>query len=158
MSPLHECSLYNCIEVDQKKSVQERNESLKLMVEHRNIHLKGVRLLVSKNETEFFTAVVRLLDENGASLAEKEQFFQGVKLNTRSYSTSFYGRDVKFNVPVLIWKSSKYTIEVTIRESIYSKVFPMSKEPLAVVKKDDFYFTFEGNSRQIYQLLFYTLN
>ena len=152
VSTLRECSLYTCMEVDQKKSVQLRNESLKLMVEHKDIHLKGVRLLVSKTEKQYFSAVVLLLDKNGGTLAEKKGSFPVVKLNILN---PFYGFDVLFNVPVLIWKSSKYTLEVTIRGRC---VFPMSKEPLAVVKQDDFYFMFEGNSHQIYQLLFHTLN
>ena len=63
----------------------QKSEGLvEFVVEPRNVHLKGVRLLTSNIENGSFSAVIRLLDENGDEVEAKEGTFEG-KVMTRNH-------------------------------------------------------------------------
>ena len=158
--PLHQCNLYptygNLLESNILRSNIWRCEvDLKFVVEPRNIHLKGVRLFAGSKEYQSCYAEVRLLDENGDELTAKVGTFKGNVKVRSEHKKDFYGYDVIFEVPVLIWRSSKYTIQV---QNLKGGETEIITERLAAVEENGVYFIFQGNSRHIYQLLFHKLN
>ena len=155
--PLHQCNLYptygNLLESNILRSNIWRCEvDLKFVVEPRNIHLKGVRLFAGSKEYQSCYAEVRLLDENGDELTAKVGTFKGNVKVRSEHKKDFYGYDVIFEVPVLIWRSSKYTIQV---QNLKGGETEICTERLAVVEENGVYFNFQGYSRHIYQLLFH---
>ena len=133
-----------------------REDSLRFVVEPRDIHLKGVRLFASVKEDKEFRAVLRLLNNNGDLLATKEGTFKNdhcsdaiFVVHSQEPRTEYYGFDVMFEVPVLIRKTSKYKIEVELQGPQF-----IETNRLRVVNKDGIYFNFDGTSRRISELLF----
>ena len=154
-SHLHRCSLYEEIAVIENSFCMGQIENLRFMVEPRDIHLKGIRLYASVANEEF-SAVVRLLNDNGDLLATKEGIF--LQEDDCSGASKSAGFDVMFEVPVLICKTSRYKIEVELEPVHGAGINDIKTDRLPVVNKDGFYFNFEGTSHQITELLFHTLN
>ena len=162
---LHQCSLHKYIRKDDSSIVGspymlvEGKEDLQFVVEPKNIHLKGVRLFTGKIGKHGFSAVVRILDENGGKVGVKEGTFAGEVIAHNQFGCDIIrGFDVMFEVPILIWRSAKYRIEVHIQTLHGTRACQITTDPLAVVEEAGVHFIFKGSSRHIYQLLFHTLN
>ena len=156
---LHRCRLYENMKVTEKiKYYTELNEDLRFVVEPRDVHLKGVRLFASKETTEAkYSAVIRLLNDNGDLLTTKKGTFQSAMECSGANDTKYAGFDVMFEVPVLIRKTSKYKLEVKVQRFAYVAIEQICTDRL-VVYKDGIHFNFEGTFYQIRELLFHTLN
>ena len=141
--------------------VKKINESLDIMVEPRNIHLKGVlsitKAINSSSTTPGptrSTADVQLLDGEGNQIAAKTGTFRPDGEVLREGQTA-HGIAVYFDQPVLLWKSSTYTLKIKVGVDANLK---LSTDLESVVKVDGLYFNFEGTSRFVQKLLFLKLD
>ena len=144
---LHQCRIHECIRVNEINSYfmssRKQKEELKFVVEPRNVHFKGVRLFTGKREYQSFSAVIRLLDENGDEVVAKEGTFEGKVMTRDQFGCDvIYGCDVMFEVPVLIWRSAKYTIEVYLKTLRGANVIQITTGLLAAVEEAGIYFFF----------------
>ena len=144
---LHQCRIHECIRVNKINlyymAFMQQNEELKFVMEPRNVHLKGVRLFTGKREYQSFSAVIRLLDENGDEVEAKEGTFEGKVMTRDQFGCDvIYGCDVMFEVPVLIWRSAKYTIEVYLKTLRGANVIQITTGLLAAVEEAGIYFFF----------------
>ena len=142
--------------------VKKINESVDIMVEPRNIHLKGVLVITKANNSSCSTtpgptqstADVQLLDGEGNQIAAKTGTFRADEKVLREGQTT-HGIAVYFDQPVLLWKSSTYTLKIKVGVDANLK---LSTDLESVVKVDGLYFNFEGTSRFVQKLLFLKLD
>ena len=105
---------------------EEVESKLELVVQSRNVYLKGIQLMTQVEERkdkarETITADVRLLDGDGEELAARTGNFREalVTIVKRTSLMEYYVEtkviSVQFKNPVLIWKGLKYTLIVKLR-------------------------------------------
>ena len=133
-------------------------ESLIVKVEPRNVYLKGVHILTSVGSDRTFPCSVNLLDEDGEVLAAEAGTYQAsAKAKVGDLDT--YGIVVGLKNPVLIWRSSSYTVKITIEgRFVFDQLYPFETDLPRCVQVSGLCFHFEGVSRHIYKLLFCKLD
>ena len=162
---LHEC----CREVllfseSSLSDIEELVQDLDLVVENRNVYLKGIQLMTRvwrvKNG-EAITADVRLLSEDGDELAAstgdfEEALIQGIH-DCEDDEGDTNVISVEFKNPVLIWKGLKHTLVVKIRCAAGKRVPKHDTIFSDSVSAKNVSFSFEG-SCPVYKLWFYKLD
>ena len=108
---------------------EEVESKLELVVQSRNVYLKGMQLMTQAEERkdkagETINADVRLLDEDGEELAARTGDFREALVTIPKYASGLFSHSqdwvtslisVQFKNPVLIWKGLKYTLIVKLR-------------------------------------------
>ena len=139
--------------------IAKSGDRLTMKVEPTNVHLKGVHILTSDKPDGMFTASVEVLDKNGGVLATQRGRYQAT-VKEKVGDLDAYGIVVELKDPIFMWKSTSYTVTVTIEGIDYSNSpYPFKGDLSRCVQVSGLYFHFEGASRgHIYKLLFSKLD
>ena len=162
---IHEC----CREVEKfhisSSTIEDDVErALELVVENRNVHLKGIQLItrvVYTVQNKTIAGDIRLLDEDGEELAVATGDFREVEMeiskrgSTRTYTCNLIC--VQFKTPVLIWKELRHTLVVKLRCAAGKSVPVHTTSFVDSASSKNVYFRLEG-SCPVYKLLFYKLD
>ena len=134
-------------------------ERLTMKVEPTNVHLKGVHILTSDQPDRMFTASVEVLDKDGGVLATQGGRYQAT-VKEKVGDLDAYGIVVELKDPIFMWKSTSYTVTITIEHIGYSNpVYPFKGDLSRCVQVSGLYFHFEGAScGNIHKLLFSKLD
>ena len=133
------------------------SESLKFST-NKEVYFAGVRLYAHKDEGRQFSVQLRIsrchgLKEEGS--AERGTFT--VKGEPRDRG-SRVGFDVLVPKPFLVSRDAQFIIKITITGNDETRTYPNKGIPMKFVKCEGVEFKFEGQSRQILELLFYTMD
>lgn len=133
------------------------SESLRFSTS-REVYFAGVRLYARKDEDKQYSAQLRVSRCHG--LKEEVSTTRGI------YTVGYLagqvhnrlGFDVLIPNPFLLTKESPFAVRISISGNDGARVSPNKGIPMTFVKCEGIEFKFEGKSRQILEILFYTVD
>ena len=133
------------------------SESLKFSTS-KEVYFAGVRLYAHKDVGKYFSVQVRISRCHG--LKEEVSAVRGTFTVGRPQGqlSSRLGFDVLVPKPFLVSREAQFNVKVTIVGTHEARASPNRGIPMKFVKCEGIEFKFEGQSRQILEILFYTLD
>lgn len=133
------------------------SESLKFST-NKEVYFAGVRLYAHNDEGRHYSVQLRILRCHG--LREEVSGARGTFTVGRApgEGNSRLGFDVFVPKPFLVSREAQFSVKVTITGNDEARTSPNKGIPMKFVKCDGIEFKFEGQSKQILELLFYTVD
>jgi len=125
---------------------------------NKEVYFAGVRLYAHKDEGTQFSAQLKMSRCHGL----KEEVSAAIGTFTVKGEPWDGGNRLGFDVlvpkPFLVSREAQFVIKITITGNDETRVSPNKGIPMKFVKCEGVEFKFEGQSRQILELLFYTMD
>lgn len=133
------------------------SESLRFST-NREVYFAGVRLYAHKDEDRQYSVQLRVSGCHG--LKDEVSAARGTYTvgSLAGQAHSRLGFDVLVPNPFLIAREAQFTVRISISGNDEANVSPNKGIPMTFVKCEGIEFRFEGKSRQILEILFYTVD